>query len=773
MSLLQAGFGSSGEYTIDDSLRFRASATAYLDRTFSTPTDNKKWTYSIWFKRGTIGARNCFFSTYNGGSGIDFVRFNTDATITISWTGTVYNLITTPVYRDPSAWYHIIISTDLTQAIAGNRCKLYVNGNQITAFGTNDPPPQNYASQQFNSAMVHNIGRFFSSNYVDGYLTEINFIDGQALTADDFGEFDDNGTWKPLAYTGTYGTNGFYLNGVGVTDESGNGNDWTNNNLNLSTSTAATYDQMKDTPSLVDENAGNFATLNPLKNYNNTLADGNLNISATSASTTTIVLATIGVSSGKWYWEFTQTAYTVNNTPMIGIAKDNVSMTAYVGSDANGWGYYGNNGDKYNSATGTAYGASYTNNDVIGVAFDADAGTLVFYKNSVSQGTAFTGLTSGPYFPAFSDAGSTVVMTANANFGQRPFAYTPPSGFLKLNTFNLPDSTIEKGSDYFNTVLYTGNGSTQSITGVGFQPDWTWIKNRDAADAHVLTDAVRGATEELQSNALSAETTNADGLTAFDTDGFSLGADVLYNTSSEAYVAWNWLASNTTVSNAVGDIPSTVSVNTTSGFSIVVYTGNGLSNQTVGHSLSQDLAMLIVKSRTGGPFQWRTWHKSLSGPTYYVSLSSTVAENTSSTVFNGQSSTTFTVGDDPSVNTSGYSVIAYCFAEVPGYSAIGSYTGNASTDGPFVYTGFRPAFVMVKRTDNTSNWYTYDSSRNTANPESLALYPNAAYTEDTEIYVDFLSNGFKCRSATVGNVSGATYIYMAFAENPFKNSNAR
>jgi hypothetical protein len=593
------------------------------------------------------------------------------------------------------------------------------------------------------------------------------------LTADDFGEFDDNGTWKPLAYTGTYGTNGFYLNGVGVTDESGNGNDWTNNNLNLSTSTAATYDQMKDTPSLVDENAGNFATLNPLKNYNNTLADGNLNISATSASTTTIVLATIGVSSGKWYWEFTQTAYTVNNTPMIGIAKDNVSMTAYVGSDANGWGYYGNNGDKYNSATGTAYGASYTNNDVIGVAFDADAGTLVFYKNSVSQGTAFTGLTSGPYFPAFSDAGSTVVMTANANFGQRPFAYTPPSGFLKLNTFNLPDSTIEKGSDYFNTVLYTGNGSTQSITGVGFQPDWTWIKNRDAADAHVLTDAVRGATEELQSNALSAETTNADGLTAFDTDGFSLGADVLYNTSSEAYVAWNWLASNTTVSNAVGDIPSTVSVNTTSGFSIVVYTGNGLSNQTVGHSLSQDLAMLIVKSRTGGPFQWRTWHKSLSGPTYYVSLSSTVAENTSSTVFNGQSSTTFTVGDDPSVNTSGYSVIAYCFAEVPGYSAIGSYTGNASTDGPFVYTGFRPAFVMVKRTDNTSNWYTYDSSRNTANPESLALYPNAAYTEDTEIYVDFLSNGFKCRSATVGNVSGATYIYMAFAENPFKNSNAR
>jgi hypothetical protein len=283
-----------------------------------------------------------------------------------------------------------------------------------------------------------------------------------------------------------------------------------------------------------------------------------------------MILSTFAVSSGKWYWEVVSSAQTAAGC-MVGIRASYLGFAGSLLSETDGYAYYPN-GSKYSGAGGAAYGDSWTNGDVIGIALDLDAGTLAFYKNGSDQGTAFTGI-SGTYTPGVSNGGATSSSTFDVNFGQRPFAYTPPSGFLKLNTFNLPDSTIEKGSDYFNTVLYTGNGSTQSITGVGFQPDWTWIKNRDAADAHVLTDAVRGATEELQSNATSAETTNADGLTAFDTDGFSLGADVLYNTSSEAYVAWNWLASNTTASNTVGSITSTVSVNTTSGFSIVSYTG--------------------------------------------------------------------------------------------------------------------------------------------------------------------------------------------------------
>jgi hypothetical protein len=285
---------------------------------------------------------------------------------------------------------------------------------------------------------------------------------------------------------------------------------------------------------------------------------------------------------------------------------------------------------------------------------------------------------------------------------------------------------LRRGADYFNTVLYTGNGSTQSITGVGFQPDWTWIKNRDAADAHVLTDAVRGATEELQSNATSAETTNADGLTAFDTDGFSLGADVLYNTSSEAYVAWNWLASNTTASNTEGSITSTVSANTTSGFSIVSYTGTG-ANATVGHGLGVAPSMMIVKGRDSAG-SWAVYHANAnaspaSGRLY---LQLTNAFTAQATAWNSTvpSSTVFSVGSLTDTNQNTNAMIAYCFAEVPGYSAIGSYTGNGLADGPFVYTGMRPSFLLWKRTNSTGNWTMMDSTRNTYNVLGERLYAN-------------------------------------------------
>jgi hypothetical protein len=351
-------------------------------------------------------------------------------------------------------------------------------------------------------------------------------------------------------------------------------------------------------------------------------------------------------------------------------------------------------------------------------------------------------------------------------------------------------------SDYFNTVLYTGNGSTQSITGVGFQPDWTWIKNRAAADAHVLTDAVRGATEELQSNAASAETTNADGLTAFDTDGFSLGDDVLYNTSSEAYVAWNWLASNTTVSNAVGDIPSTVSVNTTSGFSIVSYTGNGTSDSTVGHGLGVAPSMIIVKNRDAANY-WIVQHTSLPSYTYNLYLQTTDPQQNDSQFTAANTSTVFQLDAGKSVNITSNKFIAYCFAEVPGYSAFGSYTGNGDNDGPFVYTGFRPAFVIIKTyTNNGANtgytgWTMYDNKRPTGSATTDSyntlyspLYANNSYTEGargngdaggTVLHFDLLSNGFKIRNGgtEINSATIESYIYMAFAENPFKNSNAR
>jgi hypothetical protein len=438
-------------------------------------------------------------------------------------------------------------------------------------------------------------------------------------------------------------------------------------------------------------------------------------------------------------------------------------------------------GNIRSGASDSSYGTAVSDGDVMILALDMDNGKFYAGKNGTWFNSGNPATSTNPGKTGLTTALSPSISVYNnedyiANFGQRPFAYTPPSGFLKLNTFNLPDSTIEKGSDYFNTVLYTGNGSTQSITGVGFQPDWTWIKNRDAADAHVLTDAVRGATEELQSNATSAETTNADGLTAFDTDGFSLGADVLYNTSSEAYVAWNWLASNTTASNTEGSITSTVSANTTSGFSIVSYTGTG-ANATVGHGLGVAPSMMIVKGRDSAG-SWAVYHANAnaspaSGRLY---LQLTNAFTAQATAWNSTvpSSTVFSVGSLTDTNQNTNAMIAYCFAEVPGYSAIGSYTGNGLADGAFVYTGMRPSFLLWKRTNSTGNWTMMDSTRNTYNVLGERLYANLSNAGSDGTIIDFVSNGFKLRvNANDQNGSGSTYIYLAFAENPFKNSNAR
>jgi hypothetical protein len=794
MSLLQAGFGSSGEYTIDDSLRFRSSASAYLNRTPASATNRKTWTWSGWVKRGQLGAYQTLFCAGASDAVSPFetrFRFNDTDTLTLVINGNGASgggATTAAVFRDPSAWYHIVAYVDMSASGQANKARIYVNGILQTVtysnFGTTD-------DSQVNNNVIHRIAAnsFALSGYCDCYLTEVNFIDGQALTPSDFGEFDDNGTWKPLAYTGTYGTNGFYLNGVGVTDESGNGNDWTNNNLNLSTSTETTYDQMKDTPSLVDTNTGNFAVLNPLDNGGNTVSSGNLNV--TTAVGFDLIRSTFFVSSGKWYWEVECTDC---GAGFVGVSTASEGLNTRGAETSSSATIRTTTGNIRSGASDSSYGTAVSDGDVMILALDMDNGKFYAGKNGTWFNSGNPATSTNPGKTGLTTALSPSISVYNnedyiANFGQRPFAYTPPSGFLKLNTFNLSDSTIEKGADYFNTVLWTGANTNagNSVTGVGFEPDFVWAKVRSQGYSHLLYDIIRGtgATAELSTDSTGAEgsTTSSERgyLNSFDTDGFSSvvgsnGDNLYFNQTSETYVAWNWLASNTTASNTVGDITSTVSVNTTSGFSIVSYTGNGLSNQTVGHSLSQDLAMLIVKSRTGGPFQWRTWHKSLSGPTYYVSLSSTVVQNTSSTVFNGQSSTTFTVGNDPSVNTSGYSVIAYCFAEVEGYSAFGSYTGNGSADGPFIFTGFRPRYLMIKRTDVVDAWAIKDTARNTYNVDNSVLKTNEATAESTSTFwqIDILSNGFKLRNlGSTFNNSGGNYIYMAFAENPFKNANAR
>ena len=329
-------------------------------------------------------------------------------------------------------------------------------------------------------------------------------------------------------------------------------------------------------------------------------------------------------------------------------------------------------------------------------------------------------------------------------------------------------SSIVKPSDYFNTKLYTGNGGTNAQTGVGFQPDFTWIKARSNAENHNLFDAVRGVTKRIRSNGTEAEDTRTTSLTAFGTDGFTLGSGSQVNTNGWTFASWNWLGANGTASNTDGSISSTVSANTTSGFSIVSYSGSN-SNSTVGHGLGVAPKVIIIK-RLNTADNWRVLHMSAgNNNTAHLNLtsgfsSSAVFQNTSPT------STVFSlVGNNTSVNQSGSTYIAYCFADVQGFSKFGSYTGNGSTDGTFVYTGFKPAFILVKQSNSTASWTILDNKRDSFNVTEKRLFPDGADAEVVSANgnTDFLSNGVKMRIGHANiNASGSTYIYMAFAEEP-------
>jgi hypothetical protein len=335
-------------------------------------------------------------------------------------------------------------------------------------------------------------------------------------------------------------------------------------------------------------------------------------------------------------------------------------------------------------------------------------------------------------------------------------------------------TTIDKPTDYFNTKLYTGNNSTQSITGVGFQPDWTWIKSRGTTTFHNLYDSVRGATKIIQSNTTTAEQTFSDGLTSFDSDGFSLGSRDDVNGASYSLVSWNWLAGGTASSNTDGDITSSVSANTTAGFSVVTYTGSGTGNDGVGHGLGVKPNVIFVKHRTKTE-HWAVHHDGLtSGKQLYLNL--TNAEENTQFSSEAHTSSVFKLGTNVMVNLSGDTYVAYCFAEKKGYSKFGSYTGNGNSDGTFVYTGFKPSWVMIKRSNSSGEgWHIYDNKRNTFNLVTQVLTANLSNAEATASagtdVIDMLSQGFKCRG-THGAINGSsnTYIYMAFAENPFVTS---
>ena len=449
---------------------------------------------------------------------------------------------------------------------------------------------------------------------------------------------------------------------------------------------------------------------------------------------------------------------------------------------------------KIGNGSETSYGATYQAvGDVVGIALDMDNGTLTFYKNGVSQGQAFNSGLSGktvyPYRLAYNSADLTV-----ANFGQDSsfagnktaqgnqdgndigdFYYTPPTGYLALCTKNLPDVAVTP-SEHFNTVLYTGNGGTNVITGVGFQSDWTWIKQRSNADSNVVFDAVRGVHKRLVTDATAAEAdwTSVDkGLDVFSSDGFTVKDDssgnYSVNKNSGTFVAWNWKANGSGSSNTNGSITSTVSANVDAGFSIVSYTGTG-ANATVGHGLSKTPELFIVKNRDHSSKNWAVYYGEA---TRWLKLNGNDA-SAPDAIWNNTAPTSsvFSLNSSVTANNSGDNLIAYVFHSVDGYSKVGSFEGNSNADGTFVYTWFRPAFVLMKCADSSTHWYMYDSARNPSNVVGEYISADDSGGGSDDVNLDFVSNGFKMRT-NFGGLNSNTMIYICFSETPFKYSNAR
>ena len=784
---LLLGQEGGGGYAISRSLRFNSSDSAYLSRTPASAGNRKTWTWAGWVKRvrPTWDTDYLFGAYYGGSLRYEYLAFT--ASDQIDWFSGLYSTsgtttsgrkITASVYRDPSAWYHIVAVKDTTQATASNRFKLYVNGVQVSTFNTSTDPALNDESFINDSSTPHRVGGLVSTANSSQYLADIHFCDGTAYDASAFGEFDANGIWQPKKFAGVYGTNGFHLdfadNSTAAalgTDSSGRGNTWTVNNISVAA--GAGNDSLVDVPTngaQTDTGAGgevrgNYATLNPLSAQANViLANGNLDWSTTQSSSL-IAQSTIAMSSGKWYCEFTATS--VAN--MFGLQRAAGAVaTTFVGGNADSWGYYADNGNKYTNGGNSSYGASFTSGDVIGVAFDADAGTLTFYKNGASQGQAYSGLTNGPYTFALGNGGN---RSAIANFGQRSFAYTAPSGFKALCTANLPAPVVTKPSDLFDVKLYTGNGSTQTIS-TNFSPDFLWFKARGDSGQHALYDIVRGASKSLVSNSTASEATEGGGLASFDSAGFSLSGDNTVqgstNGSSRSYVAWAWDAGSSTVTNTQGSISSQVRANAAAGFSVCTFTQPSSSNSfSWGHGLGVAPELVFMKP-TSASGNWQVYHKS-TGAQYLWLNSTNAATGTGwSTVNSSVVTATATLW------AGNYATVAYCFAPVAGYSSMGTYTGNGSADGPFVYTGFRPAWVLIKCSTQATYWNLKDSKRYGYNPTDPVLHPNLSDAESATQGIDFCSNGFKVRTSDGGyNTSGATYIYFAVAESPFQYARAR
>ena len=806
-----ASAGGAGFYThqIANSCRFDSASSSYLYRSPGTASLNTKSTISCWLKRSNLanmGEASGSPQTIIGSATSEAWEFYDGAhDDKIKWSGGGGGdyITTGDVYRDTSAWYHMVFRYDSTQGAAADRVKIYKNGDLIAPSTYTE---SSYAASSEATAIGNGdptrIGRDAASadNYFDGYMAEVIFTDGQSYAPTEFGE-TKNGVWIAKEPSVTFGDNGFHLkfqNSAALGDDSsGNNNDFTASGLGA-------HDQMLDTPtfSSTDGNGGNFCTLNPLTDaVNMTLSEGNLTWTTSTSNRSINCNFKLPAGTGqKWYWEHRMTSWAASESDdcYLGI---NIVQPDWDSGSTRGGGNTGNSygAQGYKNVLGTdtsSYGAQIDTGDVWGVAVDLENNTIQFYKEGSAQGAAWSISGTTEWYPWIGSGGGSNSASGTFNFGQNGtfngtetaggnsdangygnFFSSVPSGFKALCSGNLPLADAvdpaQTDDDYpqklFNTKLYTGTGSSNALTGVGFQPDWTWIKERGGANAHKLTDSTRGVTKCLEIDNTSAEATDSNGLTAFGSDGFTVGSDAIYNNSSDTYASWNWrLNGGTEVSNGTGGIASTVQVDPSGGFSLVKYSGTG-SASTVGHGLSSAPTWIFAKNTTATA-GWIIYTTFMTG-SYYMSIDAG-GMGADSSMWNNTNSTSSVFSVGTATNTNGGTMLAYCWANVEGYIKSGSYEGNGNVDGTFVYTGFRPAFIICKSIDSGTSWQLFDDKRVGYNVDNNRFLVDTNVAEATTDMIDILSNGFKLRIATDPNVA-ETYIYLAMAHNPFQYATAR
>ena len=797
-----------GSAVIERSLKFNDDDSAYLSRTPGSAGNRKTFTFSCWFKRATLGTQSgAFLKAGDAASNYFKINIANDHKLyvlaTISGGYTEY-LRSERLFRDTTGWMHLVLRWDTTNSTAADRVIVYINGSRIST-SSYSAPSQNLDGF-VNDTNQHEIGAStVNSQYWDGYMAEVNFVDGYSYDASYFGFTESQtGLWMPKRYEGAYGTNGFRLDfndnsstaALGI-DKSPNGNDFTASNFSVSAGVGD--DSSLDTPS------NNFCTLNPLKtNPSNriTFTEGMLQHNGVSGNNHLRSVSTMSVSSGKWYVEFKFISgyETADGTTHFGICtsgghRDSNNDALYYENSINFKTLrYGNNGTFYvtdanSTSSSTSSLTTFGNGDVMGIALDLDNNKFFVSKNGTffSNGTGtqdpVTGanpLYSGSHISSrknqgwfFSISGYDAQVVA-ADFGQQGFDYTPPTGFKSVCARNMKPElspAIIDPEKHFKCFKYTGTGATQKIDTVGFRPDLIWCKRIENTSYHILTDSVNGAGKYFVSNTADGLSTGgAQIINAIRDNGFQVGTESNVNGNGETYTAWCWKAGGATVANTDGSINSQVSANTEAGFSIIQYSGTGTTG-TVGHGLGRTPRVIFFRNHNGEGHDWNVYYNTPNGygaGVRHLKLNQNSASAYATNKYNSTPATSsvITLHTAADNNQSGETITAYCWASIPGYSKVGVYRGNGNNDGEYIHTGFRPRWVWCKRVDSSGNWQVWDAARETENEmDQVFEFSDTNSSESSSnTAIDFLAMGFKHRTSFNRSNTTGDYLYMAIAE---------